>query len=60
MSEYTRQASFSEDQKRTAKTHLETLVFEALNSGEPREMTAEDWAELKRRVWERQPHRKPR
>jgi antitoxin ParD1/3/4 len=52
VSDYIQQL-ISEDQKRAAKKRLEGLVTEALNSGEPREMTAEDWEELKRRVWER-------
>jgi antitoxin ParD1/3/4 len=43
----------SEAQKRAAWDRLESLVLEGLNSGEAKEMTSEDWEELKRRVWER-------
>jgi hypothetical protein len=35
---------------RKAKERLEGLILEGLQSGEPREMTEEDWAEFKRRV----------
>jgi antitoxin ParD1/3/4 len=42
------------DQKRKAQEKLESLLLEGLQSGEAREFTAEDWAELKRRVWQRQ------
>jgi hypothetical protein len=38
---------------------LEALVLEGLNSGEPEEMTAKDWDEMKRRVWKRHAQGKP-
>ncbi len=41
------------DQKQKAQERLEALLLEGLESGEAREFTAEDWAELKRRVWQR-------
>ena len=41
------------DQKRKAQERLESLLLQGLRSGEAREFTAEDWAELKRRVWQR-------
>jgi antitoxin ParD1/3/4 len=41
------------DQKRKAEERLESLLLEGLESGEAREFTAEDWTELKRRVWQR-------
>jgi antitoxin ParD1/3/4 len=51
-SEYVRELIRS-DQKRKAQERLESLLLEGLESGEAREFTAEDWAELKRRVWQR-------
>ncbi len=51
-SEYVRELIRS-DQKRKAQEKLESLLLEGLESGEAREFTAEDWAELKRRVWQR-------
>lgn len=41
-----------EDQKRRAQDKLETMLLEGLVS-EKKEMTAEDWTELKQRVLER-------
>jgi antitoxin ParD1/3/4 len=51
-SEYVRELIRS-DQKQKAQERLESLLLEGLNSGEPRELTAEDWAELHRRVRQR-------
>ncbi len=51
-SEYIRQL-VRDDQKRAAQERLETLLMEGLESGPSREMTAEDWDELRRRVWQR-------
>jgi antitoxin ParD1/3/4 len=51
-SEYIRQL-VREAQKLAAQKRLETLLMEGLESGPSREMTAEDWEELRRRVWER-------
>ena len=51
-SEYVRELIRS-DQKRKAQERLESLLLEGLESGDAREFTAEDWAELKRRVWQR-------
>jgi uncharacterized protein YoaH (UPF0181 family) len=39
------------DQKPKAQERLESLLLEGLESGEAREFTAEDWAELKRRTY---------
>jgi len=39
--------------ERKERERIEALLFEALESGEPTEMTKADWAELKRQVWER-------
>jgi antitoxin ParD1/3/4 len=41
------------DQKRKVQEKLESLLLEGLESGSAREFTAKDWAELKRRVWQR-------
>ena len=51
-SEYIRQL-VREDQKRAAKERLEVLLMEAIESGPSREMTAADWDDLQRRVWQR-------
>jgi len=51
-SEYVREL-IRADQKRKSRERLEALILEGLQSGEPAEMTAEDWEELKRRVWQR-------
>jgi antitoxin ParD1/3/4 len=51
-SEYVRELIRS-DQKRKAQERLEALLLEGLESGEARELTAGDWAELRRRVWQR-------
>jgi len=51
-SEYVREL-IRADQKRKSQERLEALILEGLQSGEPAEMTAEDWEELKRRVWQR-------
>jgi antitoxin ParD1/3/4 len=52
VSEYL-QTLIKEDQKRKAEEKLEALLLEGLNSGEPREMTAADWQEIRREVIER-------
>ncbi|CAN5657724.1 hypothetical protein BH10ACI4_BH10ACI4_13090 [soil metagenome] len=36
-----------QDQKRRAKDLLETLVLEGISAGDPMEMTAEAWRELR-------------
>jgi antitoxin ParD1/3/4 len=41
-SEYVR-ALVRDEQQRQAKTRLETLLLEALDSGDPTAMTKEDW-----------------
>ena len=35
------------------RKRLESLLIEGIESGLAEEFTAEDWAELKRRVWQR-------
>ena len=51
-SEYIRQL-VREDQKHAAQQRLEALLLEGLDSGPSREMTRDDWEELRRRVWQR-------
>jgi antitoxin ParD1/3/4 len=49
-------ALIREAHKRKANEKLEALILEGLQS-EPSEMTATDWEELKRSVWERHARR---
>jgi antitoxin ParD1/3/4 len=51
-SEYIRQL-VRDDQTRATQQRLEALLMEGIESGPSREMTAEDWEELRRRVWQR-------
>ncbi len=51
-SEYVREL-IRTDQKRKAQERLETLLLEGLDSGDVRQLNAGDWAELRRRVWQR-------
>ncbi len=51
-SEYVREL-IRTDQKRKAQERLEMALLEGLDSGEARQLNAEDWAELRRRVWQR-------
>lgn len=51
-SEYVREL-IRDDQKRAAQERLEALLIEGIESGPAREMTAGDWQELRRRVWQR-------
>ncbi len=48
-SEYFR-ALVREDQKRKAKEELEHRLLEAIDSGEPAEMTSEDWEHIRNTV----------
>jgi antitoxin ParD1/3/4 len=52
VSEYVRQL-IREEQKQAGQKRIEALLLEGLNSGEPKEMTPEDWKELERRIWQR-------
>ena len=56
-SEYIR-ALLREDRKRRAQERLEALLLEGLNSGEPREMTNQDWKEIRREALARLKSRK--
>jgi antitoxin ParD1/3/4 len=51
-SEYLR-ALVREDQKRESRENLERKLIEAINSGEAKEMTREDWAHIHSAVRER-------
>ena len=51
-SEYIRQL-VREDQKEAAQERLELLLMEGIESGPSREMTDEDWEQLRNRVWQR-------
>ena len=57
-SEYVREL-IREDQKRRAKTKLDALLLEGLNSGDPAPMDAKFWAELKQERLIRQKARRP-
>jgi antitoxin ParD1/3/4 len=48
-SEYVRELVRA-DQQRKAKERLEAVLLDALNSGEPMEVTAETWEELRQRL----------
>ncbi|MEI8371340.1 MAG: type II toxin-antitoxin system ParD family antitoxin [Planctomycetota bacterium] len=52
VSEYVRDLIWA-DQKRKSEEKLESLLLEGLQSGPARELTPDDRAELRRRVWER-------
>lgn len=47
VSEYVREL-IRDDEKRKAQEKLETMLLEGIQSGEPSEMTREDWAEIRR------------
>jgi Arc/MetJ-type ribon-helix-helix transcriptional regulator len=49
----------SADQKRAAWDRLESLALEGLDGGGFKEVTAEDWEELERKVWKRHAKGKP-
>lgn len=52
VSEYFREL-VRQDQKQRAKEHLETMLLEGLSSGEPTEMTATDWEDIRQTIRER-------
>ncbi len=58
-SEYVREL-IREARKREAQARLEALLLEGIDSGPPREMTAKDWADLRRRVRDHAARRKAR
>jgi antitoxin ParD1/3/4 len=46
-SEYVREL-IRNDEKRQAQQKLEEMLLEGVRSGEPREMTAQDWADIRK------------
>lgn len=52
VSEYFREL-VRQDQKRQAAECLETMLLEGLNSGNPTEMTPDDWEDIRQAVQER-------
>ncbi len=49
VSEYVRDL-IRDDEKRKAQDKLEALLVEGIQSGEPTEMTREDWADIRRQA----------
>jgi antitoxin ParD1/3/4 len=47
VSEYVRDL-IRNDERRRAQERLETMLMEGMQSGEPTEMTREDWADIRR------------
>ncbi len=47
VSEYVRDM-IRDDEKRKAQEKLETMLMEGIQSGEPSEMTRQDWADIRR------------
>jgi len=58
-SEYVRQL-IREAQKRRAEEKLQEMLLAGLDSGEAREMTPEDWADIRRQVRDRLAAQPPR
>ena len=56
-SEYIRQL-LREEQKRELQTQIDQKLLEALDSGDPKEMTREDWKRIRRRVFNQESPRK--
>jgi antitoxin ParD1/3/4 len=50
-------ALVKEAQKQKAREKVEDLLLEGLNSGEPVEMTAQEWSDIRREVYERHARR---
>lgn len=48
------------DERRRAQEKLETMLMEGLQSGQPTEMTHEDWAEIRREAVKQVESRKTR
>ena len=53
LSEYIQQVLLREQERQVAQAEIEAKLVEGLDSGAAAPLTAEDWTELKRRVWER-------
>jgi antitoxin ParD1/3/4 len=59
VSEYVRDL-IRDDERRKAQEKLETILMEGLRSGEPTEMTREDWADIRREAMKQLEARKSR
>lgn len=59
VSEYVREL-IRDDERRKAQDKLETMLLEALQSGEPTEMTRQDWADIRREALKQLENRKSR
>jgi antitoxin ParD1/3/4 len=59
VSEYVRDL-IRDDERRKAQEKLETMLMEGLQSGEPTEMTREDWADIRREAVKQLETRKSR
>ncbi len=49
VSEYVREL-IREDEKRKAQTKLDALLLEGIQSGDPTEMTRQDWEDIRRQA----------
>jgi len=59
VSEYVREL-IRDDEKRKAQAKLEALLMEGIQSGEPTEMTRQDWEDIRRQALARLKARKAR
>jgi antitoxin ParD1/3/4 len=59
VSEYVREL-IRDDEKRKAQEKLEALLLEGIQSGEPTEMTREDWSDIRREALKQLEARKSR
>ena len=59
VSEYVRDL-IRDDERRRAQEKLETMLMEGMQSGEPTEMTREDWAGIRREALKQVEARKSR
>lgn len=59
VSEYVRDL-IRDDERRKAQEKLETMLMAGLQSGEPAEMTREDWADIRREALKQVEARKSR
>lgn len=59
VSEYVRDL-IRDDERRKAQEKLEALLMEGIQSGEPTEMTRQDWGEIRREALKRFESRKSR
>ena len=59
VSEYMREL-IRDDERRKAQDKLEAMLLEGLQSGEPTEMTRQDWADIRREALRQLENRKTR